>query len=201
MNIIDAGVSALVQVVLFLAVPFIWWLVSARTREGFLRWLGWTRPRVARPGALVSLMIALYLLYLVPGVVLVSRIDAEAATDRFSGGGWAGLIAVALWALVQTSFTEESLFRGFLLARLSPVVGFHCANAVQAILFSLLHAAALLAVAGAAWVVLIVVFTAAVGWSMGFLNERLAGGSIVPGWLLHAAANLTTGCLTLAGIL
>lgn len=31
------------------------------------------------------------------------------------------------------------------------------------------------------------------GWIVGWLNEEGAGGSILPGWALHASANLLVG--------
>lgn len=44
------------------------------------------------------------------------------------------------------------------------------------------------------------VLTGTIGVVMGYLNERLAGGSLVPSWILHAAANMLTGCLALAAL-
>ena len=37
------------------------------------------------------------------------------------------------------------------------------------------------------------ILTGANGWIAGWLNEEGAGGSILPGWALHASANLLVG--------
>jgi len=66
--------------------------------------------------------------------------------------------------------------------------------------FALLHAVPFGLAVGAGWGIAVGVLTGAVGALMGFLNERLAGGSLVPSWSLHAASNLLTGCLALAAL-
>lgn len=36
--------NAIIQVVLFSIIPFIWWLVTARKKEKFFEWLGVKKP-------------------------------------------------------------------------------------------------------------------------------------------------------------
>lgn len=38
--IINLFISAVFQVLLFLIIPFVWWLVTARKETRFLTWLG-----------------------------------------------------------------------------------------------------------------------------------------------------------------
>ncbi len=38
--------------------------------------------------------------------------------------------------------------------------------------------------------VLVAAYTAGLGLAMGYLNERLAGGSLVPSWSIHAWMSL-----------
>ena len=38
--------------------------------------------------------------------------------------------------------------------------------------------------------VIITVFTAAIAWFIGYINEKKANGSIIPGWIIHAIANI-----------
>ena len=40
---------------------------------------------------------------------------------------------------------------------------------------------------------LIGALTGANGWIVGWVNEKGAGGSILPGWAFHASANLLVG--------
>lgn len=195
-----AVISAVVQAVLFLVLPFAWWIVTARRRIGFFAWLGWRPPVVAKVTALAVAMGGAFGLFLVPALVIVPQVASAAAASQFHGLGWAGLPGVVAYALLQTAFAEESLFRGFLLKRMAGGLGFWPANAVQAALFGLLHAVPFGFTVGAGWGVAIGVLTGGIGAVMGYLNERLAGGSLAPGWILHAAANMLTGCLALAAL-
>ena len=36
-------------------------------------------------------------------------------------------------------------------------------------------------------------FTGFIGWLMGFVNEKKAEGSLIPGWCIHAVANIFSG--------
>ncbi|MBN9104780.1 MAG: CPBP family intramembrane metalloprotease [Propionibacteriaceae bacterium] len=193
-------VSAVIQAALFLVVPFVWWLASARRAIGFFAWLGWKRLVVARWTVLAAVMVGAFLLLLVPVLVILPQVGSSTATSQFHGLGWAGLPGVVAYALLQTAFAEESLFRGFLLKRIAAGLGFRPANAIQASLFGLLHAVPFGLAVGAGWGVAIGFLTGAIGALMGYVNERLAGGSLVPSWTLHAAANLLTGCLALASL-
>lgn len=86
---------------------------------------------------------------------------------------------------VLTTAAEEVLFRGFLAGLLIERLGFATGNTVQAVLFLAPHALVLV-VAPALWPILPTQLVA--GWLLGWLRHR--SGSIVPGWLAHAAANI-----------
>ena len=103
--------------------------------------------------------------------------------------------AVIGYGVLQTGFTEEALFRGFLLRRVASRFGFATGNSVQAILFGLVHFAGMLAPLGVGWAVGIGVFTGLLGAAAGYVNERFAEGSIVPSWIGHALGNTITGLL------
>jgi len=109
------------------------------------------------------------------------------------GGGTAGLSlttatpvgAGGYGTIVLTTLAEEMLFRGFLAGLLIRRLGFAGGNAVQAILFLAPHAL-LLVVSVAFWPLLPAQLIA--GWLLGWLRHR--SGSIAPGWIAHAAANI-----------
>lgn len=110
-----------------------------------------------------------------------------------AGGGTTGLsVATATptgvggyGAIVLSTLAEEMLFRGFLAGLLIARLGFAWGNAVQAILFLAPHAL-LLIVSVAFWPLLPAQLIA--GWLLGWLRYR--SGSIAPGWVAHAAANI-----------
>lgn len=168
--LLNALVSAGLQVVLLLLLPFVWWLVRGRQEHGFLAWLGWKRPEASRPGRLALGMSLAFVLFLGLGLLLVARVPAELAADRFTGRGWVALPEVLLFALVQTAFAEESLFRGFLLKRLAGRYGLPVGNLLQAVAFGLLHAVPLTVLAGPGWG--LAGGIGMVGLVAGYLNEQ-----------------------------
>lgn len=114
---------------------------------------------------------------------------------RLRSYGFSGVAVglLGLKALVQTSLSEEILFRGFVAKRLISWIGFTWGNLLQALLFGSVH---LLLFIGqefsypvAAGVVL---FTGLGGWTSGFLNERVGNGSILPSWWMHGITNAIT---------
>ena len=98
-----------------------------------------------------------------------------------------------LFAIVQTSLAEEIFFRGFLGKRIIARRGFAIGNAAQAIVFGILHVALFASFADPVRLLLVGILTGSSGWIAGWINEKSAGGSILPGWALHASANLLVG--------
>lgn len=139
--------------------------------------------------------------FVLPGLLLVffSPGISEAATApntvigklRANGLQVTTFILLVVKALIQTAFTEEILFRGFVAKRLINWLGFSIGNLLQALLFGAVH---LLIFAGQefslALAIGIVLYPAIGGWIMGYLNERVGNSSILPGWLMHGFVNL-----------
>ena len=137
-DFIPQTISALIQILIFLLIPFIWWLVTARRTEPFFRWLGWKRPRVTHPGRLALVIIGTLVVAGAVGVLFISA-AADVSPSPLTGLGFADLGAAIVYAVAQTAFAEESLFRGFLLKRIAARFGFWTGNVVQAVLFGLVH--------------------------------------------------------------
>jgi len=112
---------------------------------------------------------------------------AGSAQRQFVGLGFTPLaIAKAvLYGAVQTSLTEELLFRGMIAGSLSRRLSFLWANLTQAFIFFLPHLL-ILAFAPELWPILPLVFVGALlfGW------VRIKSGSIIPSWLMHASGNV-----------
>lgn len=193
--------GAVLQAILFLLIPFLWWLMTARQSEDFLPWMGFKRIRhtgrwlytvlgtvlaVTAYGMLTSAIMAVY----------SDRITA--AGSSFAGMGMAALPAVIVYSFIRTGFSEELLFRGFLLKRISRRWGFIVGNTVQALLFGALHGIPFgLATHSILVTTLFTLLPGAFGWYVGWLNENRCGGSVVPSWLLHGLMNTVVACLTL----
>ena len=119
--------------------------------------------------------------------------NVEMATSVFAGKGCSALVAIGIYAVFNTALTEEIVFRGFLLKRLSSHIGFPASNGIQSILFGLCTALCLYRQRGILKPLGISLFTGSIGWLMGFINEKIAKGSILPSWWIDAGANIFAG--------
>ncbi len=186
-------VSSIIQIVLFSLIPFIWWIVTARKECSFFEWVGLkkiggkdNKPVLWICGiSIVFMLISVFMLYVLRNV--------ESATTDFDGLGAGAIPAILIYAILNTAFPEEVLFRGFILKRLSNRFGFTVGNTVQAAIFGIMHGILFFSVVGALKAILIILFTATIGWFMGYTNEKKAEGSILPSWCIHSIANVFSG--------
>ncbi|MCG4822650.1 CPBP family intramembrane glutamic endopeptidase [Streptococcus gordonii] len=197
-NLIQQMTNALIQIALFMLLPFIWWFVTARRKSSFLDWIGF-KPLKDTGNHKMWLWIFLGLLSftIFSYLVLYTTVkDLKTATSSFAGLGFQALPAVLIYSLFQTSLPEELLFRGFLLKRFSVCLPFGVANTIQAALFGLLHG--LMFITEVSWLqtLVIILCTGGIAAYLGFVNEKKSGGSILASWIMHALANVVTGMLS-----
>lgn len=191
---ISEAVSSIIQIFLFSLIPFFWWLITARKNCGFFGWLGLKKINRERfPKLLFGMAVTVLGFWLAGQFSLYALKDVPTAASAFAGLKMKGIPAVIIYAFFHTALSEEILFRGFLLKRIAAKFGFQAGNAVQALLFGLLHGAMFVAGAGYLKAFLLILFTGAIAWVMGYINEKKAEGSILPGWVIHGAANLLSG--------
>ena len=190
--LVNKIISSSVQIIIFSVIPFIWWIITARKDQKFASWLGLKKPEggvktiLAIIGvAAAFLLLGAYSLYIVRGI--------ETATSDFAGLGMAAIPAILVYALFNTAFPEEIIFRGFLLKRLENKFGFIAANTIQAIVFGIIHAVMFFSLVGTVKAIIILAFTSAIAWFMGYVNEKKANGSIIPSWIIHTIANIFSG--------
>ena len=197
-HLVQQMTNALIQIVLFMLLPFIWWFVTARRKSSFLDWIGF-KPLKDTGNHKMWLWIFLGLLSftIFSYLVLYTTVkDLKTATSSFAGLGFQALPAVLIYSLFQTSLPEELLFRGFLLKRFSVCLPFEVANTIQAALFGLLHGLMSITVLSWQQTLLIILCTGGIAAYMGFVNEKKSGGSILASWIMHALANVVTGMLS-----
>ena len=190
--LVNKVISSILQIILFLFIPFVWWLITARKKQKFAEWIGLKKIEGGKKTlaavvitSVAFMLLGAFMLYMISGI--------ETAASEFAGLGAAAIPAIAIYAAFNTAFPEELLFRGFILKRLTNKFSFNIANIVQALLFGLLHGAMFFPFAGAAQTILIIVFTGTIAWFMGYINENLSNGSIIPSWIIHTASNLFSG--------
>lgn len=119
--------------------------------------------------------------------------DTETATSIFNGVGAEAIPAVLVYGIFHTALAEEILFRGFLLKRVQSKFGFGAGNTVQALLFGLLHGAEFWGEVSVVTASVFAAFTFIFAFADGYVNEKLADGSIIPGWCTHAITNILSG--------
>lgn len=185
-------VSSIVQIILFAIIPFIWWLATARKKQKFTEWIGLKKIDGGTKTLTATILVAVA--FLLSGVLTLYAIrGVETAASEFAGLGVAAIPAIIIYAAFNTAFPEELLFRGFLLKRLENKWGFNTANLIQALLFGLLHGAMFSSLVGVIKAILIIAFTSAIAWFMGYINEKYSNGSIIPSWIIHTISNLFAG--------
>lgn len=189
---INKIINSLLEIILFSLLPFLFWYLSARKQERFPDWIGLKKIKGAKKTALAIILVTVF--YLAISLVFLKGLNnIESATSEFQGLGFAALPAIFIYAVFNTSFPEEVLFRGFILKRLANKLGFTKANFIQGILFGLLHGVMFFPLVGNLKSILIILLTSLAALSMGYINEKLSGGSIIPSWIIHAISNLIAG--------
>lgn len=189
--IINSAISAIIQVILFSAIPFCWWFFTARKKQSFLSWLGIIKPVIENKGKyFVWLLLTILLLHVPSYLIVFFYIDSSLlASNRFEGLGFAAIIPALLYAIIQTGLSEELFFRGFLLKRFAQF-GFQIGNILQSLLFGSIHGLLLFSVIPFGVVVLVVIVTGLAGYLMGWINEKKSNGSIITSWGIHSFSNL-----------
>ena len=192
---IEGLINTVIQVGAVLIVCIVAWLIFGRRKAPFGRWVGLTgAPPVLLIVCIAAGAVLAWLLLQAPGVAGLAASPGTVIAATTAGGVTASSLAVlAFSAVLKTAFAEELLFRGLIGKRLYGFLGFWPGNLLQALLFGAVHLPLLLLPeAPRQTVVLMIGFATVMAVASGWLNERRARGSILPGFALHAAANLTT---------
>lgn len=196
---LNSLLSAILQVVLFSIIPFIWWFIFWRKETNFFIWLGLKKISVKSLLSYVVSFIVIIVILFIPSLIATTFITDESAlaTSEFAGLGFSVFIPALLFAFIQTGLSEEILFRGFLAKRLIHTFGFMFGNSMQGLLFGLLHGFMFMSVASGFGVVVITLITGMTGFLLGWINEKQSNGSIISSWLIHGTVNMIAALLTM----
>ena len=199
--IVSELLRAALQILALSAIPFIFWLIAAR-KESFFTWIGLKKPKIKEIRKFIVFVFMALIIAFSMSLVLdpILPNDIQLANERFSGQGAKALIPAIIFAFFATALGEEILFRGFIGKRLCGKIGFWGGNTIQAILFGLLHGATMFPTLSIAIPLLVIAFTATLGWLMGYINEK-ASGSIIPSWFLHGISNLYAAIIIMFDLL
>lgn len=187
-------VNGILELIIVSFIPFITWLKWSRKKTGFFDWIGLKPVQTQQKGRLVQTIFGFTLLFTLFSIVVFSWFDpSKTSTTDFSGKGIGALPAILAYAILGTALPEEIFFRGFLLKRLQGKLGFLGANLIQSLLFGLIHALMFIQLIGFLKSVMIFAFISLIAYVFGAINEKKAGGSILPSVFIHAFANTAAG--------
>lgn len=186
--------SAILQLLLFLSVPFMWYVVTHKKINGFFVWLGIKVAPKPPLKVMLCILIGFLVVVFLPYMWLYQseNLNYQGFTvDAFRQSGWSiqTLCVILIWAILQTSLSEEILFRGFLCKRCCNKFGEKIGNTVQAIIFGMVHTAAL-PDKNIFAILIVVLLTGGIGYVLGWLSLKKVQGSFLYGWVIHATVNI-----------
>lgn len=192
--------TAIMNLIVFLIIPFLWWLFIYRKRSPFFKSLGITKPRLQYQWRDWLIFAAVYFLWNSSILSLVSEGVATNSSDAvavstYMGIGTAAILPSLIEDFISNGLCEELFFRGFLCKRLSAKFGMAAGIVLQAIAFGLLHNVIYLIAGveiGMNGHIMLFIGTGLAGLACGLLNEKLFCGSIIPSILLHGAGNFSS---------
>jgi len=194
---LDEIFGALLQLLVFTTLPFLVYVIQTKSVKGFGNYIGLTRstPKANVLAIATSLLFAapLLLLTLISEEFQTIMFDPTSITGKFRNMefGAEALTILLVMALFKTSLTEEILFRGFVAKRLIGLLGFRNGNLAQATFFGIIHTALFALITDNTLFLTIIFVVPSIGaYVTVILNEKLANGSILPGWIAHALANV-----------
>ncbi len=205
MIFINQLISAIIQIIILTVIPFIFYLITHRSAKGFWKWLGFTRAEKIPLKNVVAIFFGFLAVVFIPYIWLYNdgALSYTGFTiDSYKESGWSlqTIATVLVWAIIQTSLSEEIFFRGFLGKRLSHKFGWKIGTSVQAIIFGSLH---IMSVWGHGILPAVIVFmlTGGIGFMLGWLSMRKSDESIIYGWSIHAMVNIVSSIIVFTFLL
>lgn len=196
---IDEFISAIFQLVLFTCIPFLVYVIKEKKAKGFLNAIGLkasTRKANAYALLVVIVLVAPMLILVLANEefkAILTHADSVTGKIRQMGIGLEAFITILIAAILKTALSEEIFFRGFLAKRLIALTNFQIGNSIQAIIFGAIHALLFMSITdNMLFLTVIFVFPTLGAYFKTYINEKMANGSILPGWIAHGTANVVS---------
>lgn len=194
--LMNQTLNAIIQVIIFSLLPFVWWLFTARKKESFWSWIGLKKIKADSKGKFMALLLGGCIVCFALGeLALLMRGELKAADSVYKGMGAKAIPSILIYAFGQTAMSEEILFRGFLMKRLQSKWGFEIAAAIQAFIFGAVHILMVWGQVSLVAGIVIAVYPMVVAVMLSWINEKRANGSIYPSWIIHGVLNSLSGIL------
>lgn len=204
--VISSITTTIVNLIVFSLLPIIWWFFRHRKEEGFFRWIGFFKPQLKSKWWVLLIFAILYYFFynfdftqfVSPETLEYIENSASVSANVFAGIGVAAILPAFIENFIANGVAEEILYRGFLCKRLISKIGLVKGIILQAVLFGLMHNILYILAGldvGLWYHILTFIFTGMGALLLGWLNERIFNGSIIPGILLHGAGNFIASLL------
>jgi membrane protease YdiL (CAAX protease family) len=195
--ILNELLSTILQIGMFTLIPFLFFVFRKDKSQIFFQWIGFIKPPLKSIVyvffiSLLFVAIGIGLIFIDDGIrQVVTTPPSITGNLREMGLHINTIILLLIIALFKTSLAEEILFRGFIAKQLIKKFNFQIGNFLQSIIFGCIHLLLFWALTKATYFPLIFIFilSTLAGWSIGYVKEKYANGSIIPGWIAHAIGN------------
>lgn len=181
--------SGIMQVIVFSLIPFLCWVIKYKKQDNFFKWIG-----LYKPVKLVSNKKATIAMVIYFAAFILSYIISKEVSSNFENMGAVGIVPSLIVCFIQNGLSEEILFRGFIGKRLIAKFGKVSGILMQAVLFGFMHIALALAMNLPINISLMVsyfIIPTIAGWMLGYIDEKIYNGSIIPSIVLHGIVNFT----------
>jgi membrane protease YdiL (CAAX protease family) len=190
--------STILQIGVFTLIPFLFFIFRKDKTITFRQYIGLYKPTTKS----IVYVLFVSLLFVAVGIGMTfidSGIKQAVMTPpsitgklRLMGLNSNTIVILLIIALFKTSFAEEILFRGFIAKQLNKKFNFNIGNILQALIFGIIHLILFWALTKSTLMPLIFIFvlTTFAGWTIGYIKEKYANGSIIPGWIAHGLGNV-----------
>lgn len=198
--------TAVANTVVFAFIPLIWWFIKHRKEVGFFKWIGLYKPQLKSKIWVLALFAVLYYFFynfdftklVNPETLKLIENSSSVAANVFAGIGAMAILPALIENFIANGLAEEILYRGFLCKRFCEKLGTGKGIILQAVLFGLMHNIIYIIAGlnvGLWYHTLTFIFTGTGALLLGYLNEKIFNGSILPSILLHGTGNFITSML------
>ena len=198
--IIESISTIISNIIIFVSIPFIWWLIRYRKKVSFLKWVGLIKPKLKSNWMWIIVFIIAYsFFYLFDFTIFMDEKSLEVmqssenvSVNIYTRLGFIAIIPALLKTFIANGLCEEVLFRGFICKRFVNKFGKTLGVIIQGILFGLMHNAIYMLTGievSIQFHIVLFIFTGMGGLLLGVLNEKIYNGSIIPSICLHVLGN------------
>lgn len=197
--LVNLLISTFIQLLVFLAIPFIIFLIFFRKSYSFFHFIGFKKSNKISNNLFFTVFI-ISLIYLLINIFFIVKYQSGINDIRYLSFHETGLsletiLILLINSIVLTSFLEELVFRGFLINAFNEKIGFNYANQLQAIIFTSIHTLGTIQMGLSLFNIIIATISVYIlSFYFGLITKK-ANYSIFYSAFFHGSINLITGIL------